>query len=348
MGESVFLERMRKWILDGLRAMTTYTGRANCYLLYPRKSLWPRFGSCPDSKWDQYEVRPIFWRHDADGSQGAFATYTMVERHHIRMSRFHGSDSRPSWRKNVRTDERALVVYPNIAPDDRRWLMENPKYWRRKDVVPSLHIGWSGRTGLGKDPTRWYRKIWCYDDETLARVRQGVDPAYGGRIPWEGWWKHSKPLWDFGLAGNWRAWGNRRHPEIAYRWVQHLGGTVYRAKDNGTWEDLLETTRCRVYLVASTQDVDVPYDAFIAHSQGAILVAPDVPAYRACPEPRLLYPTSFHQARGSLSESAWSPAEVGSWLQARLRASLERQGGGPGEAGRRGIGQGMGASQPVP
>jgi len=309
-GESVFIERWRKYLWDTLKKTALNFKTPTVWILYPNTKQWARHGSYQASDYDNWEIRPIR-RNDNLENAGILATVARFEDgcHHLGI--------KAPWREWNSKGRRAVCVYLNPTQGDINWGVIHHEKFKKGFNLPKFHIGAPKNRVLPKNFLAWVDDVWCYDTDGKENLNSSIGPYFGKRIPWFNWWKNDRkalPKYDFGIAGHWKDNGVNRSLAIAKDWCPDWGNIHEpRVDRESRWEELLDTTDCRWYMVATTRE-SIPFDAMIAVARGATLVAPDVPVFSQLPGKKILYP-----AKMSGERIIWSQIEVKAWLQNKLR-----------------------------
>ena len=301
--ESVFLEKFREYIYKLLAKYSTKGNRPSVWLLYPDKRHWARHGAFDVSGFEEWEVRPVRRMRELEGG-GFMSTVAAFEDgcHHLKID--------APWRTYNSKRRRAVGVYLNPTERDIKWIKRNHKAFQKDYNLPKLHIGQPANRSLPYGVTQWTDLVWCYDREARDRLAQAFEPYFVKRIPWEQFWLNEKnPEHEAVAAPDWRDMNVIRLPHVAENFGKALGLGVYMPKNNGTWEDFLLGTSCSKYILATTRE-RVPFDALVALSRGATLVAPDVPLFQRLHGKKILYPAKMVGER-----IVWSQSEVEHYLK---------------------------------
>jgi hypothetical protein len=309
-GESIFIERWRYYLWHTLERTAIAFKVPTVWIMYPNTTQWARHGSYPVNEYDEWEIRPVR-RNDKLEAGGFLATVSKFEDgcHHLGI--------KAPWREWNSKNRRAVAVYLNPNSKDLEWGKSYYNKFKRPYNLPEFHIGAPKNRILPKNFLSWVDDVWCYDTRAKERLNAAIKPYFGKSIPWFNWWKEdrkSTPQYDFGIAGSWRDSQVNRSMSIAKEWCPDWGKVKEpRVDKEATWKELLDTTSCRWYMVATTRE-SIPFDAMIAVARGATLVAPDVPVFSQLPGKKMLYPAKMNG-----DSILWSKTEVKAWLQNRLR-----------------------------
>ena len=300
--ESVFLEKFREYIYELLAKYSNKGNRPNVWLMYPDKKQWARHGALEVSGFEEWEIRPVRRMKELN-SGGFMSTVVAFE------DGCHRLKIKAPWRTFNERRRRAVGVYLNPTERDIAWIKKNHKSFLKDYNLPKLHIGQPASRSLPYGVTQWADLIWCYDREARDRLAEAFEPHFVKRIPWERFWKEEKkPAHQAVAAPDWRDMSVIRLPHVAKKFGEALGLEVHNPKNNGTWEDFLLGTSCSKYILATTRE-RVPFDALVALSRGATLVAPNVPLFQRLHGKKILYPAKM------VGEGiVWSQSEVEHYL----------------------------------
>lgn len=314
--EAVFLEHFRRWVLERLQRTVprredgTPKWKHRVYLLHPSRYFWARYGSCPWSDYDEWEVRPVRWTRPLLAS-GFLSTYASFEEG----CHFYGIKA--PWRDvSDKYQRRAGVIYLNPTHRDLRWGAQHREKWKNDLNTPQFYLG---HPSTGTVP----RSAIGIADGYYAYTRPYYDAVkadFGGRGYGLNYMDllgpSREPSHKVVAAPNWRHQQRARYPSMVEGWCEDIGVDCHAPEDDGRWETMLDATDTEFYFVASTRET-VPFDAMLAAARGAKVVGPSLPLWKELFDHKWLYPVAL----GAHNEAVWSQTEVREWFRARLRLS---------------------------
>lgn len=318
--ESVFLERWRKDILETLDR----TGRHSVWILYPDGHQWARHGAFPMGQYEEWEIRPVRRGRQLEAA-GFFATVACFEEgcFHLRI--------KAPWRENQpEPRRRAVTVYLSPSAQDLRWLVSHDGVWQKPSNMPELHIGTPWNRRLNAAAADISETLWCFDQKAQTELNRAYAANKAWRVGWPSWWKAPGPnAARITVAHGWRDQGTQRHQDTAARMAQEWirqglmpGLQVHAPADDGRWQTLDEATDCRVYFILTKAEPEIPFDALIALSRGAMLIAPDAGPFRLLPGNKLLYPVrSNHDGTRYDAQFGETAAAIGRALRRTVHAA---------------------------
>lgn len=314
--EACFLEHWRYQLEATFRTHRPYSPEHQFWLLYPDRHTSKRYGSCViDERYDSWEIRPARW--NKPNYPGPFI-HTVAEfeegRHRMKVP-----DS-PWWNGDAKR-RRACYVYPNPTKRDTEFIAQHAEKYRTAYNMVRYWTGPIFGEGFHPHTTRVANGLICYTNEGWHAARAAyANKFFCTRIVWQEFGHHlywdRQPRAKYAFALNWGNATRRRVGSSAYGWprdgrwpeAERAFLPDPHAED---WQTLMGAVRAENYIILSTKET-LPFDALLAETYGARIIAPDIPLYRNLPlTNRVLYPV--HQPRNN--EAAFGHAEIREFLR---------------------------------
>lgn len=310
-GESVFLERLRLWIHQSIKAHAKQFNVPAVWIMVPNERHMAYHGAYPVGEFDKWEIRPIRWRNRPLDKQGFMASAALFEEGCFRKK------IKAPWREHNSKNLRATLVYLKPTLRDLMWAVNKRDTFRNAFNCPEFILGEPSGWTMPRQAHEWVSGVWTWTRGKAQTFAKSYWPTFGFPLPWWKWWTDDRESGrerpEFGVAEAFGDHQTMRHPGIAYRWIMMMDGEVDRPEKPDTWQGLMQATWCKFYIVATTREA-VPFDAMIAAARGATLIAPDTPAFRKIPGKHWLYPVQ--DAGDSV---LWNQTDVGTLILGRYR-----------------------------
>lgn len=327
--EACFLEHWRYQLEATVRTHHPTSPRHQFWLLYPDRTKKDRYGSCViDERYDCWEIRPARWKKPNYPGPFLFTVAQFEEgRHWMRIQ------DAPWWNCDEKR-KRACYVYPNPTTRDLDFIASNVEKYRTNYNMARFWTGPVFGKGFHPQMTRFANGLIAYTQEGWKAARSAYDGKfYAARIFWQEFGHHiywdRQPRDKYAFALNWGNADRRRIGASAYSWPQECGWAgaerTFRPDPRAdNWQDLMRAVRAENYLILSQRET-LPFDALLADTYGARIIAPDIPLYRGLPlRNKVLYPV--HAPRQN--EAVFGFAELREVLRgilARERAATPKE-----------------------
>jgi len=314
-GESMFLAKIRQWLLHSIEERLIEKPLAGhkwtkptCYILYPSDRHASRYGVYPCNEYDAWEIRPIRWRGRPLAKGGIMSTVANFEEGCFRLK------IPAPWRNLNTKNLRAAYVYFNPDRREVAWIDRHHEKFRKVYNVPTLVLGHPLGYQFPVGALEWCSHLWAMETEFGNEVNRSTKPGFSKRLLWEKLWPSKRKIEPtVALAGHWGDLGTLRSPEMARDWIPpELEVVEFGGSEK--CQDLEAATDCGYYVIASSRET-VPFDAMIAAAKGSVLIAPNTPAFTWIPGRKILYPAR-DAGNGIIS---WNPPDVASLIFSKLK-----------------------------
>jgi hypothetical protein len=330
---SVFLDLWRKHLRESIASrcsMDLARVRPRVYIIYAEEAHGGRYGAgeamesfVPDNYY-RHEVRARkrnpYRIHHIQRKRGMMAGFVRFE------VNCHRRGMKAPWRfskygdAQPKADRRANAVL--LEPDalDLNYL-STVTGWHHGLNVPVICLGSSAFGRLPGNYARWLDGMMTLTPEGQAYAEASLSKPGGlwtRQIPWSRFLtRRGRPKYAYGVADAWESPRRIRKPQVARSFFHRLhgGGSHFIPPESPGWADLIQAIDARYYLILSHDEGMIPYDAFLASAAGAVVVAPNVPAFRGFPGRKVLYPV---RSQGN-NRCNWAVQDVLAYLKPRLK-----------------------------